>query len=53
MKDFIKKNGLLIIISFIIGMIAMDYYNFLKAKDKGYSKISGLFKYMPTAAQIL
>jgi hypothetical protein len=43
--EFLKKNGLMIILAIIAGAIAMDYYNYMKSKDKGYSKIAGFFKY--------
>ena len=35
-RKFIKKNGLWLLLAFALGVLAMDYYNFKKAKDKGY-----------------
>jgi hypothetical protein len=51
MLQYIKKNALWLIIALLAGAILMDYYNYLQAKDKNYSKISGLFKY--TAKNLL
>lgn len=53
MKEFIIKNGLWLLIAFVIGALAMDYYNYMKAKDKGYSKIAGFFKYTAKASDAL
>lgn len=44
MKEYIKKNAIWLLLAFVAGAIAMDYYNYCKAKDKGYAKIAGLFK---------
>lgn len=44
------KSGIFLVLALIIGAIAMDYFIYWKSKDKGYTKISGLFKYTaPTA----
>lgn len=43
--DFIKKNGLWLVIAFVAGAVAMDYLDYLKSKEKNYTKLSGFFKY--------
>ncbi len=44
------KSGLFLVLALVIGAIAMDYFIYLKSKDKGYTKIAGLFKYSAPAA---
>ncbi len=39
------KAGLFLLLAFIVGAVAMDYYIYNRSKNKGYDKIAGLFKY--------
>lgn len=53
MREFIEKKGVWIAIGFLAGALAIDYLNYYKAKDKGYAKVAGFFKYTPGAENTL